>query len=92
MTVYQDVSQAVDVLYEQEGAAWTAGFLTTQLIAAVDQLPKSKQKMFMAQLNAIVGSKVKVKVQNCLSGQEVEIPWDSVGGPCDPSTERYHSM
>ena len=92
MSNYQDISNAVNALYDQEGAAWTAGFLTSQLIAAVDQLPKTKQKMFIAQLNSIVGSKVKVKVKNILSGAEVELPWDQVGGPCDPSTERYHTM
>ena len=92
MSNYQDISNAVNALYDQEGAAWTAGFLTSQLVAAVDQLPKTKQKMFIAQLNSIVGSKVKVKVKNILSGAEVELPWDQVGGPCDPSTERYHTM
>ena len=84
------IDNAVDALMEQNGAAWTAGFLTSQLKAAVEQLPKTKQKMFLAQLKHVVGTAVKVKVRNILTGQEVEIPWDQVGGPCDPSTERYH--
>lgn len=33
-----------------------------------------------------------VKVRNLLSGREVMIPEDEVGGPCDPSTNRYHEM
>lgn len=92
MNTYDQISQATNALYDQEGAAFTAGFLTSQLVAAVEMLPKTKQKMFLAQLNAVVGSKVKVKVTNILSGQEVEIPWDQKGTCCDPSTERYHSM
>lgn len=92
MTVYNDVSRAVNALYDQEGAAWTAGFLTTQLVAAVEQLPKTKQKMFLAQLNRIVGDKVTVTVQNCLTGKDVQIRWDERGTCVDPSTERYHAM
>jgi hypothetical protein len=86
------IDKAVDTMMEQKGAAWTAGFLTTQLKAAVEQLPKSKQKMFFAQFEHVVGYACKATVKNCLTGQEVEIPWNQVGGPCDPSTERYHSM
>lgn len=92
MSVYNEVSRAVDVLYEQEGPAWTAGFLTTQLVAAIDQLPKTKQKMFLAQLERLVGDKVTVTVKNILSGQDVEIRWDERGTCVDPSTERYHTM
>jgi hypothetical protein len=55
-------------------------------------MPKTKQKEFMAQFESTVGSVVTVKVKNCLSGKEVEIRWDQVGGPCDPSTEKYHTM
>ncbi len=32
------------------------------------------------------------KVRNLMSGKEVEIPEDEVGGPCDPSMERYWTM
>lgn len=86
------IDTAVDALMEQKGAAWTAGFLTSQLKAAVEQLPKTKQKMFMAQFEHVVGYSCKVKVKNLLTGAEVEIPWNERGGPCDPSTERYHCM
>lgn len=31
-------------------------------------------------------------VKNLMTGQMVEIDYKEVGGPCDPSTERYWSM
>ena len=31
-------------------------------------------------------------LKNVLSGRDVQIQRGDVGGPCDPSTERYHSM
>ena len=33
-----------------------------------------------------------VTVFNCLTGKPVQIRKSDKGGPCDPSTERYHSM
>ena len=33
-----------------------------------------------------------VTVKSLMSGDEVEIRKSEVGGPCDPSTERYWSM
>ncbi len=33
-----------------------------------------------------------VTVYNIMSGKPVEMLAKDVGGPCDPSTERYHSM
>lgn len=91
-TIAKDIDLCVNALMNDRGSAYTAGFLNSQLACAVDLLPKTKQKQFIAQLRRVVGSAVKVKVTNILSGKEVEIAWDEVGGPCDPSTERYHSM
>ena len=88
----QQINLCVNALMNDRGAAYTAGFLDSQLAAAVDMLPKNKQKMFIAALRSVVGSVVKVKVTNCLTGQEVPLRWDQVGGPCDPSTERFHTM
>lgn len=34
----------------------------------------------------------KTTVKSLQSGQDVEINQQDVGGPCDPSTERYWSM
>lgn len=48
--------------------------------------------------NAISGSEFHrlfnpvVTVKNLMSGQEVQLRKEDVGGPCDPSTERYWSM
>lgn len=88
----KEIDLCVKALLDANGAAYTAGFLNSQLVAAVDLLPKTKQKQFIAQLRRGVGFAVKVKVTNTLSGKEVELDWDQVGGPCDPSTERYHTM
>lgn len=33
-----------------------------------------------------------VVVKNILTGKDVTIKQSERGGPCDPSTERYHSM
>jgi Na+-transporting NADH:ubiquinone oxidoreductase subunit NqrF len=32
------------------------------------------------------------QVRNLMSGELVEIAWSEVGGPCDPSTERFWSI
>jgi hypothetical protein len=40
--------------------------------------------------NAVYNQKVAVK--NMMSGKDVYINEQDVGGPCDPSTERYWSM
>lgn len=90
--VDKEVDLCANALFNDRGAAYAAGFLGTQLAAAVNMLPKTKQKMFIAQLRRVVGSAVTVKVTSLQSGKEVEIPWDQVGGPCDPSTERYWTM
>ena len=54
-------------------------------------LPKRKQKEFIRQVAAFNGRQL-VTVKNLLTGQEVEIRREEVGGPCDPSMERFHSM
>jgi hypothetical protein len=92
MNVADQVDLAANALYNDKGGAYTAGFLTSQLGEAVALLPKTKQKLFLNALNRAVGGVVKVKVKSLMPGQEVEIPWDQLGGPCDPSTERYWSM
>ena len=87
-----DIAKGTSALLAQEGAEYTAGFLCSQLEAVIAMLPKSKQKMAIAGFRAVVGQKVRVKVRSLMSDMEVEIPWDQVGGPNDPSTERYWTM
>ena len=79
-------------LRDAHGDAYTAGFLLSQLKAVVDMLPKSKQSIAVASFKAVVGSNVKVTVRNQMSGELVEIPLNDVGGPCDPSQDRYWTM
>ena len=88
----QRISSGVKALLNDKGGEFTAGFMDAQLGIALSYMPKNKQKEFMAQFESTVGNVVTVKVKNCMSGKEVEIRWDQVGGPCDPSTERYHTM
>lgn len=33
----------------------------------------------------------EVERVNCVTGKTFKIMWSNVGGPCDPSTENYHS-
>ena len=86
------ITRAVTAMMVDKGADYTAGFLVAQLNAALQMMPKTKQKMFIAQFRSVVGSAVKVKVKSLMNGAECEIPWDQKGGPLDPSTERYWSM
>jgi len=81
-----------DKLREAHGDAYTAGFLLSQLKAVVEMLPKSKRAAAIASFTHVVGSNVKVTVKNLMSGEAVEIPLNDVGGPCDPSTEKYWTM
>lgn len=86
------LDQYTDKLLDTHGAAYTAGFLLSQLKAVIEMLPKSKQAMAVASFKAVVGSNVKVLVRNLMTGELIEIPLNDVGGPCDPSTERYWTM
>ncbi len=90
--MYDRINSGVNALIKQEGYAYTLGFMQAQLQQILQYVPKTKQKMLLEDFEQAVGSKVTVKVKNLLSGIEMEIPWNEVGGPCDPSTERYHSM
>ena len=82
----------VHAMVKNCGEQATIEFLYAQLNRAYALLPKTKQKAFVADFASAVGNKVEVTVVNCLTNQLVKIRWDEVGGPCDPSTERYHCM
>ena len=92
MTTQSTVEYIAEKAVADRGAAWTIGFLQDQLAAAIDQLPKAKQKMFLASLESIAGEHVKVTVTNVLTGQPVQIPLHHVGTCLDPSRELYHTM
>ena len=81
----------LDLMFKEQGAAFTAGYLNSMAQEMLNMLPKRKQKAFIKQVAAFNGRQL-VTVKNILSGKEVEIRREDLGGPCDPSMERYHSM
>lgn len=82
---------ALNTMFADQGAAFTAGYMNSMAQEMLNLLPKRKQKEFIKSVEAFNGRQL-VTVKNLLSGAEVEIRRDDVGGPCDPSTERFHSM
>jgi hypothetical protein len=85
------LNQALNVMYADQGASFTAGYMNSMAQEMLNLLPKRKQKEFIKSVEAFNGRQL-VKVKNCLTGVEVEIRREDQGGPCDPSMERYHSM
>ena len=86
-----EMNEALKLLHSDNGSAFTAGYTTQMVADMLNLLPKRKQKEFIATVKRFNGWH-KVKVKNCLTGVEVEIARADVGGPNDPSMERYHSM
>ena len=82
---------ALNTMFADQGAAFAAGYLNSMAQEMLNLLPKRKQKEFIKSVEAFNGRQL-VTVKNLLSGAEVEIRREDVGGPCDPSTERFHSM
>jgi hypothetical protein len=81
----------LNLMFKEQGAAFTAGYTNMMVQEMLNMLPKRKQKEFIQQVSAFNGRQL-VKVKNCLTGAEVEIRREDMGGPCDPSMERFHSM
>lgn len=81
----------LDLMFEEQGAAFTAGYMNSMAQEMLNLLPKRKQKEFIRQVATFNGRQL-VTVKNCLTGQEVEIRREDRGTVCDPSQERYHSM
>jgi hypothetical protein len=81
----------LDQMYADQGAAFTAGYMNSMAQEMLNLIPKRKQKAFIRQVATFNGRQL-VTVKNLLSGVEVEIRREDLGGPCDPSTERFHSM
>ena len=82
---------ALNTMFADQGAAFAAGYMNSMAQEMLNLLPKRKQKAFIEQVASFNGRQL-VTVKNLLSGKEVEIRRCDVGGPCDPSMERYHSM
>ena len=81
----------LDLMYQEQGAAFTAGYLNSMAQDLLNFAPKRQQKAFIRQVKNFNGRQL-VTVKNCLTGQEVEIRREELGTVCDPSTERFHSM
>jgi len=81
----------LNLMYEDQGAAFTSGYLNSMAVEMLMLLPKRQQKAFIRQVATFNGRQL-VTVKNCLTGREVEIRREDVGGACDPSMERFHSM
>jgi len=81
----------LNLMFSEQGAAFTAGYTNQLAQEMLRLLPKRKQKEFIKTVEAFNGRQL-VTVKNCLTGQEVEIRREDLGTVCDPSTERFHSM
>jgi hypothetical protein len=85
------LKEELNLMFTEQGAAFTAGYTNQMAQEMLRLLPKRKQKEFVNTVAAFNGRQL-VSVKNCLSGQEVEIRREDLGTVCDPSTERFHSM
>lgn len=87
-----EFKSAMKAFAAQHGEQAAAEFMREQMEKMFAMLPKTKQTVFMRGFESDVGNRVKVKVESLMTGAEVEIRWCDLGGPCDPSTERYWTM
>jgi hypothetical protein len=87
----QDLSEQLKLMFTEQGAQFTAGYMNMMAQEMLMLLPKRKQKEFIKQVAAFNGRQL-VTVKNLLTGKDVEIRREDMGGPCDPSMERFHSM
>ena len=81
----------LDLMYEEQGAAFTSGYLNSMAQEMLNLLPKRQQKAFIKQVETFNGRQL-VTVKNLLSGKDVEIRRADRGTCVDPSTERFHTM
>jgi hypothetical protein len=81
----------LDTMYEEQGAAFAAGYLNSMAQEMLNLLPKRKQKEFIKSVEAFNGRQL-ITVKNLMSGADVEIRRSERGTCVDPSTERFWSM
>ena len=87
----QELSDQFSLMLREQEGDFTAGYAVQIAIEMLNLLPKRRQKEFIKQVSTFNGRQL-VTVKNLLTGKEVEIRREDVGGPCDPSMERFHSM
>jgi len=85
------LKEELNLMFSEQGAAFTAGYTNQMAQEMLRLLPKRKQKEFVNTVAAFNGRQL-VTVKNCLTRQEVDIRREDLGTVCDPSTERFHSM
>jgi hypothetical protein len=81
----------LDIMFEEQGAAFAAGYMNSMAQEMLNLLPKRKQKEFIKSVQSFNGRQL-VTVKNCLTGQEVEIRREDLGTCNDPSRELFHTM
>ena len=81
----------LDIMFEEQGAAFASGYLNSMAQEMLNLLPKRKQKEFINSVTSFNGRQL-VTVKNCLTGQEVEIRREDLGTCNDPSRELFHTM
>lgn len=87
----QELSNQFAVMIKDSKPEFVAGYAVQMAVDMLNLIPKRKQKEYLKTIETFNGWQ-KVTVKNLLTGKDVEIRRCDVGGPCDPSMERYHSM
>jgi hypothetical protein len=85
----QDFKKALEVLCEDKGNDYTAGFCQSMLVEMINLLPKRKQKEFLKYVERINGAH-EVEVVNIMSGQKVMQRRDTPFS-CSVASEAYWS-
>jgi hypothetical protein len=87
----RELKAELDTMFDEQGAAFAAGYLNSMAQEMLNLLPKRKQKEFIKSVAAFNGRQM-VTVKNLISGADVQIRRSEQGTCVDPSTERYWSM
>jgi hypothetical protein len=86
-----DFAAEIKQLEQDEGYAYAAGYLSSMVEDMLKHLPKRCQKEYLQQLRQHNDDRL-VEVKSLANQAMVKIRRKDLGGPCDPSTERYWSM
>jgi hypothetical protein len=87
----RELNVALNLMFEEQGAAFSAGYLNSMAQEMLNLLPKRKQKEFIKSVQTFNGRQL-VTVKNCMTGMEVEIRREDLGTCNDPSRELFHTM
>jgi hypothetical protein len=87
----RELKAELGTMFDEQGAAFAAGYLNSLAQEMLNLLPKRKQKEFIKSVAAFNGRQM-VTVKNLISGADVQIRRSEQGTCVDPSTERYWSM